>query len=299
VTPSSTTIATWNVIHPYWGANFFEKEALTQEGLLLGQEVIREAITNNDWQQYNNWSQGRSEEVIEMVKAFSPDILSLQELSQEMTVDIVEGLDRYSIAVEDYHLGVDPVGEKTFGNVTIYNDTVTLLDTFYLEYDTGDCVRKSPVSIFDLAGRIVYVVNVHLKGYWTKNPNLIERQEQKITGYNELKTYYEAIEIKIQDEEDYKPDGIIINGDFNQGPPEQNFPYYRPKYLVDHGFKMDTNSQTTRPKSGQQIDWVFYKNVTEFGLAQEITPMNWEAIQNVMEEKPSDHYMSARKISWS
>lgn len=291
-----SVFATYNILQEYNGVKWKEQEAITLAAHSLNGEILKESTKNGTWQQHSNWNE-RKDTMVKVIKTFSPPVLCLQEVSPQMMLDLRKGLHNlYNIALEAYHKSPGRTGEQLYGNAIIYDITkATLSDTytiFHTESETSK--RVAPVALFDISDRMISVASVHLRGYNIQNPDLAAKQKAKKPGFKELETYVDKLKGEESD-----LDGIVIAGDFNQGPSEEHFPYYRPAFLKNEKFQCDGDLSVTRPESKERLDWVFYREVKEKGRVEHLNPMGWEKTQLEQINRPSDHLMTGTEFIWA
>lgn len=281
---TSVSIATYNILHPFFAVEWSETAGLSEEGLKASKEDLQNSIQsyqNNVWKIYSNWDQ-RSGAIASNIKL--ADIVCLQEIAED-TLKTLQELTNYQLASSVYHYYP---GETKFGNAIVYNEErVSLKETSQISYETPPDIRSAASAVLEVSTKTIKVVSVHLSGYYPKEPDHQKKQMAKVKGFNELQSFKTQVETEVEG-----LDGIVIAGDFNESKDEEEAELYRPGYLIEAGYRHDNCFIVTEPLKNRKIDWLFYKSLTN--NAPTLTSMDLEKLQT----QASDHLMSGTFLEW-
>lgn len=282
------SVATYNILNPYHAVKWQTIEGLTSDATLLPKEKLNSAAKSLEWMRYSNWEE-RKMHVSENLLLAS--IVCLQEVATGTLSDLSELNSHYETAIHVNHQASTPFSKH--GTAIIYDPMeVDLIEAHEIKYVSDKKRERFAASAtFNVAGKIIRVVSVHLKGYDSTEKDKTQRELSKNAGYKELLTYLADAE---KDTDGI--DGIIIAGDFNEdpSPEEKSSPLYRAGLLEKKGFFCDKNMTATEPATGRRIDWIYYKPLNTPKPFTLLTPMDLENKQKV----GSDHLMTGTAIEW-
>lgn len=277
-------IGSFNILNPYHAVKWKTIGGLTKVAEKLDPKNLRASIETPDWVIHSNWSE-RKEPVSENLSL--SDIICLQEVATSTLADIQEQNIHLANAIICFHEATSEEGKH--GTAILYNPSkAILLESHEITYE-DEWYRKAACATFEIQGRIVRVVSVHLKGYNPLENDVEKKQKSKIPGFEELKVYLADAESNTEGVDD-----IIIAGDFNEDRSEENLPNYRPGYLEDNGYANDGNYSISEPLKERKIDWIYHKNLSKQHLV-ELTSLNLEDKQ----VPASDHLMIGTNIRWA
>lgn len=279
---AAVSIATYNILDPFYAVYWAEPAGLNEEGLAASRETLRASAQTMDksWETYSNWNQ-RQETVAKNIQ--SADIVCLQEVS-ETTLANLQELTNYQLAAVSYsHIP----GLPSFGNAILYNkEKVNLEEGSVLTCESPPAIRGAAVGIFKIGTKLIKVASLHLTGYYSKEPDLIKKQASKKRGFDELQNFKRQIESQVQG-----LDGIVIAGDLNESKDEEEQELYRPGVLMEAGYLCDNCFSATEPLKNRKIDWLFFKSLK--GEEPALTPLGLEELKQA-----SDHLMSGTGLEW-
>lgn len=279
---AAVSIATYNILDPFYAVYWAEPAGLNEEGLAASRETLRASAQTMDkaWETYSNWNQ-RQETLAKNIQ--SADIVCLQEVSETTLADLQE-LTNYQLAAVSYsHIP----GLPSFGNAILYNkEKVTLEEGSVLTCESPPAIRGAAVGIFKIGNKLIKVASLHLSGYYSKEPDLIKKQASKKRGFDELQNFKRQIESQVQG-----LDGIVIAGDFNESKDEEERELYRPGVLMEAGYLCDNCFSPTEPLKNRKIDWLFFKSLK--GEEPAMAPLGLEELKQA-----SDHHMSGTGLEW-
>ena len=298
-----TTFGSYNILHPYMGfigpvfaAKATKKldepvgtivkeglEGLNQKGLSATFNDLVKAKEEQRWSEYSNFD-ARCPLLAENIKKV--DVVCLQEISSDAIQKIID-CTGYKLAKASYHTSDAP--EKVFGNAILFNpNTVRMKGDFEISHKGSKVTRQAACAVLESGGKVYKVASVHLEGYWSKNPDLVKKQESKKIGHEELQMYVAGVESEPTD-----ADAIVIGGDFNEGAEERDADLYRPGFLKDRKYSFDGSLAPTEPTTNRRIDWIFIKARAGNDFVR-LESMNLENNQHNV----SDHLMTGTTVRW-
>jgi endonuclease/exonuclease/phosphatase family metal-dependent hydrolase len=284
IASTSITLAGYNILNPYHAVKWGESAGLNDKAKLSLDEAKKSTASTdpNCWRQYSNWDQ-RCPFISKNIQLSS--IVCLQEASIESLQQITPG---YTLACSVFHSCDNPVQQH--GNAIVFKDgQAKLLKAFEIKHSFGTWSRSAACAVFQVADKVLKVVSVHLSGYTPTEPDVLKKQKSKENGFNELKTYADAVEADLSG-----IDGIVICGDFNEDPTEAKAPLYRLGHLMERGYTFDGNLSVTEPAKSRRIDWLCFKQLDKKSSVN-LVSMGLE----VAAPAASDHLMTGTKIEWT
>jgi endonuclease/exonuclease/phosphatase family metal-dependent hydrolase len=285
-TSTSATFAAYNILNPFHAIKWAEPAGLNDQGIKMQTTNPTKLRTAdfNCWIQYSNWSERRIK-ISQNIQLAS--IVCLQQASEESIQELLQITPGYKLAMSVFHSRSLFIQDQ--GNSIVYKEEqAKLLETFEIKHSIGTGFRSAACGVFQIADKIIKVVSVNLFAYNATESDVVKKQANKQHGFNELKTYVDAVEKDLSGIH-----GIIICGDFNEDTTEKEAPLYRLGYLLGRGYFFDGNSAITYPSTKRRLDWLFFKSL-DFKSRATLTPMGIEATAIVA----SDHLITGTKIEW-
>lgn len=281
----SFSVATYNILHPFFAVQWSETPGLSEEGKKAPKELLKESTQSyesNAWKIYSNWDT-RCPSVGRNIKL--ADIVCLQEISEE-TLKMVQHLANYQLASAGYHYF--PGGTR-YGNAIVYREEkVSLREGSEITFENPPAIRSAASGVFEANNKMIKVMSVHLSGYYPGESDLEKKQTAKKRGFDELQSFQKQVEETAIE----GLDGIVIAGDFNESKDEEKAELYRPGFLMEAGYRCDGCFDVTEPLKNRKIDWLFYKSLTPHEPT--LTSMGLERCQT----SASDHLMTGTIIEW-
>ncbi|MGA8164980.1 MAG: endonuclease/exonuclease/phosphatase family protein [Waddliaceae bacterium] len=286
---TSASFASYNILNPFHAVKWKENAGLNEDGRLLSRDALRASTAAQNeyaWNLYSNWDQ-RCPKISENIQF--ADVVCLQEVSRE-TIETLQNLTKgYKLAVVVYHSSRRVIQE--FGNAILYQaEKASLKKSFEIRHVTDGSSRAAACGIFEICGKVIEVVSLHLAGYNSQEADRGKKQESKERGFTELQTYVKGLESNVVK----GTDGIIIGGDLNEDQSEAEFDLYRVGYLESFGYQFDGSFAATEPSKNRRIDWLGYKPLTSREVFK-LAPMGVERIQ----KQASDHLMTGTVVEWT
>ncbi|MCH9633444.1 MAG: hypothetical protein S4CHLAM7_01690 [Chlamydiae bacterium] len=301
---SEVSIGSLNTLNPYAAVKFAEKEGLNSTGLKLLETNPSHLKTSvrraSEYKEYSNW-EDRLPRIAQYIQTLN--ITAVQEADPQSIEDIKGQLsENYAVACSYSH--GDP-NKNRFGNAIFYNKEVAqLISTSCIEFhpdgEPSSNTRRAAVASFKVNNLVVNVLSAHLKGYYTREPNLETRKARQETGLKELELYTKNFL-------ELTGDVCVLAGDFNEpssitftsknsdGTPGESITESstRIALLEKHGFENLTVEGVTEPAKERRIDYVFAR-LAKTDLTLSPTNLRFDNLD--MYPQASDHSLTGARL---